>query len=247
MSLQLIIVEDEPLEKRALRQIIQRNFPEIAIVSEPSDGLEALREIEKWRPDLLFLDIGIPEIDGLTVQQKALELLPNIQSVVLTAYSDFDHVHKALTNQVVDYLVKPARSSQIVAAVQKLLNNLNSQRPTPEVAPASQNENIQKAVSYIQQNYFREIQQKDVANMLFLHPQYLSRLFKKELGMTFGEYLNNLRIEKSKELLVQTNMPIYVVASECGFTDSAYYCKKFNQLTKTTPLKYRKNRQMVNA
>ena len=120
MNLRLIIVEDEPLEKQALRHIISQNFPNIDIVAEPSDGLTALKEIEKWQPDLLFLDIGIPEIDGLTVQERAIQMFPAIRTAVLTAYSDFDHAHQALTSQVVDYLVKPARSSQIIATVNKL-------------------------------------------------------------------------------------------------------------------------------
>ena len=240
MNLRLIIVEDEPLEKQALRHIISQNFPNIDIVAEPSDGLTALKEIEKWQPDLLFLDIGIPVIDGLTVQERAIQMFPAIRTAVLTAYSDFDHAHQALTSQVVDYLVKPARSSQIIATVNKLLAALPKSVPSPKKTETA-NENIQKAISYIEQNYFRELQQKEDAGLLYIHPQYLSRLFKKELGVTFGEYLNRFRIEKAKELLLQTNMPIYVVATECGFTDAAYFCKKFHQIMATTPLRYRKN------
>ena len=95
------------------------------------------------------------------------------------------------------------------------------------------------SMRYLSQRYTMPC--KEVAGLLYIHPQYLSRLFKKELGVTFGEYLNRFRIEKAKELLLQTNMPIYVVATECGFTDAAYFCKKFHQIMATTPLRYRKN------
>lgn len=242
-NLKMMIVEDEKFEKMALHQIISKNFPYIEIVAEPSSGIEAIRLGKQLKPHILFLDIGIPEIDGLSVQKKLKGVFPDLQTIVLTAYSDFDHAHKALTYQVADYLVKPARKEVIIEAVNKVVDYF-SKTTEETVHNVNYHEAVVTAINYIEAHYAETLQLKQIAERLFLNPQYFSKLFKKEVGISLGDYLLNFRIEKAKELLETTSLPISIVSEKCGFTETAYFCKKFNSLVNTTPLKYRKAHQV---
>ncbi|MEQ2466047.1 response regulator transcription factor [Niallia hominis] len=248
MCVRLMIVEDENLEKKALRKIITSRFPEIQIVAEPSTGYEALKEAKQTKPDIIFMDIGLPELDGLSVQEELVDFLPKSQTIVLTAYSDFEYAHKALKIHVADYLLKPVRKELVIQAIDKVLSTIkNDDKPvytkeknTPILSVENSHPAIQKAIDLVTQKYKTDIKVKDIAKELYLNPQYFSRLFKKEMNISFMGYLLQYRLEKAKEMLKETDLPIYAISQKCGFTDSAYFCKKFLQQIGTTPLKYRK-------
>ena len=74
-----------------------------------------------------------------------------------------------------------------------------------------------------------------------LNPSYFSSIFKKEVGVSFSNYLNKIRIEQSKLLLKNTDSSIVEIALEVGFEDQSYFSKVFKNLTKMTPKQYRQN------
>lgn len=99
--MRVAIVEDEPLAARALRELL-RDDPTIDIVDEISDGRSAIARLNASRPDLVFLDIRLPEINGIDVL-RALEYAPLV--VFTTAYDDF--AITAFELAAIDYLLKP--------------------------------------------------------------------------------------------------------------------------------------------
>lgn len=98
---------------------------------------------------------------------------------------------------------------------------------------------IKLAKKYIIKNFNKNITLKDVAEEVYLSQNYLSELFKKELGEGFYEYLSNYRIKKAKELLLTTNLKIYEVAESIGYNDSITFGRAFKKITGTTPNKFR--------
>ncbi len=101
---------------------------------------------------------------------------------------------------------------------------------------------VRKTINYINSNFADKISLEETATKMFLSPSYFSRLFKKETGENFNHYLNIVRIEESKKLLVNKNVKIAEVAQMVGFEDQSYYTKVFKKLTKVSPLKYRENK-----
>ncbi len=99
---------------------------------------------------------------------------------------------------------------------------------------------IMPAVQYLRDNYTSECVLSDAANLCHLSVSQLRRLFHDYYGMTPKKYVTLLRISNAKRLLTSTVLPIYEVAEQCGFTDSAYFCKIFHRETGTTPNAYRK-------
>ena len=100
---------------------------------------------------------------------------------------------------------------------------------------------IQKCISYINEHYNEDINLETVANIVHLNPSYFSSIFKKEVGVSFSNYLNKIRIEQSKLLLKNTDSSIVEIALEVGFEDQSYFSKVFKNLTKMTPKQYRQN------
>lgn len=96
-----------------------------------------------------------------------------------------------------------------------------------------------KAIQYICNHYKEDIRLSDVATVAHMNPSYFSFLFKKEVGITFVDYLNGLRIEESKNLLVNTTDSILDIAVSLGFTSQNYFARIFKKKTGRTPKQYR--------
>ncbi len=98
---------------------------------------------------------------------------------------------------------------------------------------------MRKADIYMRENCTSKIMLEDVAKHVYLSPTYFSRIFKQEKGESFTKYINRLRIEKSKPLLLQQNMRMSDIAQVIGFEDQSYFTKVFKNITGVSPLTYR--------
>lgn len=103
-----------------------------------------------------------------------------------------------------------------------------------------QNETLHNIIAYVNNNYTENLTLKSLASKFYANPIYLGRIFKKETGTLFNEYLTNLRIEKSKVLLKKTNKKVYEIAEEIGFNDPNYFIAKFLKREGITPSQFRK-------
>lgn len=99
---------------------------------------------------------------------------------------------------------------------------------------------VRKAINYIKEYYSDKVSLEEIANGMNITPEYLSRLFTKELGKSFSDYLKEFRIQKAKELLVSNKLKIYEVAEKVGYSDSKYFCKVFKESTGMAPKEYMK-------
>lgn len=104
---------------------------------------------------------------------------------------------------------------------------------------SSHNFLIAKAINYIKENYYCDIDLKTVADEIYISTWYLSKLLKKETGFTFVDLLNKIRVEEAKKLLSQPQYKVYEIAQTVGFTDVPYFSKLFKKITGLTPLEYK--------
>ena len=98
---------------------------------------------------------------------------------------------------------------------------------------------IHLCMQYMDNHYYDKITLEKLAEMVYLSPSYLSRIFKKETGYTINEYLIQVRIEKAKRLLHRKDLRVTDVADAVGFDDQSYFTKVFRRMVGTTPLKYK--------
>lgn len=101
---------------------------------------------------------------------------------------------------------------------------------------------IYRAVDYVKRNYMKKITLEEVASYVYLSPSYFSKIFKEEMGRNFNSYLNHIRIEMSKRLLLDDSVVLVDVSNIVGYEDQSYFSKVFKKLTGVSPGKFRESR-----
>ena len=124
--------------------------------------------------------------------------------------------------------------SYLLLATVKRMSSMMFYRLDERVSPA-----IRNSIQYINQHYYERLTLEQVAGVVSLSPTYLSGLFKAEMGQTFTEYIMNLRIERSQQLLRQTDLPLTEISQMTGFETQQYFNRVFKKRTGMSPLKYR--------
>lgn len=104
-------------------------------------------------------------------------------------------------------------------------------------------EEIKTVLTYIKENYKDKIYIQDLAKQVNMNSQYFCRFFKKSIGRSPMEYINDYRLKQSLRLLKETDLPITEVCLECGYNNLGNFLRSFKRYTDTTPLKYRKQIQ----
>ena len=106
------------------------------------------------------------------------------------------------------------------------------------------NEYIMEIVDYINDYYQQDITLTSIAEKFFMNPSYLSDLFSKKLGVTFSNYLTNIRIEKATQFLIYTDYTLETIAEKTGFNNYRKFIRAFKRIHSITPTEYRnKNRK----
>lgn len=106
---------------------------------------------------------------------------------------------------------------------------------------------IRQAVRYIRANFTRPLSLQAISEDIYLHPTYLSNLFKKQTGLSVVDYINYCRIERAKELLVEPQNKIYWVMEMVGFVNARYFSQIFKKYTGLTPTAYKQRVYLGNA
>lgn len=99
---------------------------------------------------------------------------------------------------------------------------------------------IQKAISYMHEHYMDPLTLEKVSGYIHINPSYFSRLFYKETGESFTDYLTNYRLRMAEQLLLQTNLPVYQIADRVGYCNSKYFLKVFRKRFGMTPGEFRR-------
>ena len=99
---------------------------------------------------------------------------------------------------------------------------------------------IKEILDYIESHYKEDLSVSDLANLVHYSDSYLMKVFKQYMGKTLVSYINELRIEKSKYLLIHSDLSITEISMESGYNNSSYYIRKFQELQGITPQKFRK-------
>src|SRR5579871_4138273 len=126
--MKVLIIDDEPLARIIVKEYLQA-YPQIEIAQECNDGFEGIKAIQQHHPDLIFLDIQMPKINGF----EMLELVENPPAVIFTTAFD-EYAIRAFESHAVDYLLKPFNKERFDKAVRKWLDQ---RAAAPSAAPAA--------------------------------------------------------------------------------------------------------------
>ena len=115
--MKILLADDEKYDRETLKHIIKESFPDELEVYEAKNGREAIELSESIRPDIVIMDIKMPGIDGIQALKEISASLPNLYSIILTAYDYFDFALEAVKINVKEYLLKPFAKEEIIDKV----------------------------------------------------------------------------------------------------------------------------------
>lgn len=127
MEYTVLICDDELLERQVLASIIESSDLPLKVVGEARNGIEAVEQSEKLKPDILLIDVKMPGKDGITASAEIKKSCPKCKSIFITAYDEFEYVKKALQIGAVEYLLKPVRPDEILVLLAKTVEVLNQE------------------------------------------------------------------------------------------------------------------------
>jgi signal transduction histidine kinase/DNA-binding LacI/PurR family transcriptional regulator/AraC-like DNA-binding protein len=228
------IVDDDPQALDYYQSLIGDALPEFA-VRKIHGGAEALTRLTQETPDLVILDLMMPEVDGFQVLEHLrtngkTSLVPVI---VLTgkmlSYEDVKRLDSPRVFFQTKGILSDLESSE---GVRRALENTSS-------LPQATSRLVKQTFAYIQQNYTRALSLKELSETVGVSKSYLSRIFKEDTGLALWDYLNRFRIQKAKELLLLTDESITAVAADVGYEDVGYFGRIFRDVTGCSPRAFR--------
>lgn len=128
--MKIVVVEDEKSIRNGLCHMLPKLNPDYQVVGTASNGVEGLEVISRMRPELVIMDIQMPEMDGLTMLERLRGQGVQCKVVVLTAYSDFTYAKRAIELNIENYLLKPIRIPELQKTLENVEKTLEEERGT---------------------------------------------------------------------------------------------------------------------
>lgn len=152
----LLIVEDEQLERQAIRYIVEKYCADIDIIGETGDGDSAVDIAGAERPDIIVMDIRIPGINGLEAIKRIKRFAPECAIVILTAFDEFSYAREAVTLGAAEYLLKPVRPEELAKVLSQVVGRLKitDEKRTEE---AQLRQYLNGAMPFIQMSFIHDL------------------------------------------------------------------------------------------
>ena len=239
-KLKVLLVDDEIMIREGFKRLFDWEAHDCEVVGEAADGMEALAQIDSLRPDIVIIDINIPIMSGLKVIQLSRIKHPSIAYVIVSGYDDFSYCQQALRMKITDYILKPVNYEEFGNCIDNLKIALFEQKIAEE--PEEHEERVITLITrYLQEHLAQDVSLSVLAEEFHLNAQYISQLFKNEIGVGFLAYLTSIRMEKAKKLLVSTSLSVAEVAEQSGYGDYRVFTKVFKKTEGITPSQYRRD------
>lgn len=226
----VMIIDDEMAARRLLQASIDWKSLDMEVVGEAASGIEAINIIDELRPDIVFVDISMPFMNGIEFTQLATKRYPDLMIIILTGFDDFEYARQCIRLQVVEYMLKPIVRQEVTEVLTKIKENLDKRNVrTQEIGQVITPSAIEQITQYLRDNFTdSNINLSSVAQHFGFNPSYLSRKFKQETGKSFIEFLIECRMERAIGLAGTSNK-MFCTADAVGIPDPNYFGRCFKK------------------
>jgi signal transduction histidine kinase/AraC-like DNA-binding protein len=231
----VLIVDDDPQARELYRGIVAKGFPGYPIRTA-NDGAAALVAMAEETPCLVILDLMMPEVDGFEVLDWMRANPKTRQNPVLVLTGrmlTLEDIKRLEQHALVTFQGKGVLSEEETAA------SLHRLLIGEDALPPHTSGLVKRAIAYLHRNYNQPLSRQQIAKAIGVSENYLSHIFRRELGLSPWEYLTRYRIKRAKELLNRTSDSITSVAFQVGFNDPAYFSRVFRKQVGLSPSAFR--------
>ena len=236
----VIIVDNDVWNAERLRKRfinLEKPYQIVEIFDNGEDALLYLQD-DPTKVDFLITDICMPGFPGLELIEQMRKINKQLQCIILSAQKVFEYALKAIELGVVRYLLKPIDMENLIQVMDSLTFK-------PLDIDQSENDlNLSKEVKFVKREIdlgFRNVDMNKIAEKLGYSKEYLYRIFRKEMGISVNNYLQNVRLEKAKEYMSETSKyKIYEICEMVGYEDQVYFSKIFKKKYKISPKDFQK-------
>ena len=241
MKCKLLVAEDELIERKVLCKTLQKYLGDLISLYEAKNGREAMELFAREAPQVAVLDIEMPGFTGLEVARKIRETDKNCAILFLTGFDKFDYARQAISVRAMEYLLKPYNEQELVFAVEEAIRQVSVQLPVrPEEDGDMRTAIIRAEIgSFIDAHYREDISMQDAAAALRYSDAYFCKLFKQCFKVNFSAYLNEYRVNRARQLMLDPRLNMKDIGAAVGYSDANYFTRVFKRLTGQTPSEYR--------
>lgn len=246
----VVVIEDEEAIRKGIIMSIDFSALNCILIGEAGNGVEGIKLIQEKKPDIVITDVTMPLMSGIEMIEQTLEY--NYTSIIISGYDEFSYAKKAIKLGVCDYLMKPIDKEELNNVIQSIVSGFDlSSKISGLLKEKNQIEHIQlletlnkedhlvdKIMEYINLHYSEKIFLSDIADVLNYSESLLSKRFRRVTQMTFNEYLNRFRIQKSIEYMKKGTYGLTEISDICGFSDYKYFSTVFKKYTGYTPSQF---------
>ncbi len=249
-SHELFILRDQNAQQNYISSYIStlkadenhRTYPmekenELFTAISQGDSISASRILNELLGHIFFYTSGTDEINT-----RILELLVVLSRAAINGGANAQQIF-SITHQYMKDMQHLTNQEDLTHWLADSLSRF--MRHVFDIMDVKHTEAMHKVKEYMNCNYTRKLTLEEAASVVGYSPAYFSRIFKDEMGTTFKEALNAIRIERSKQLLLSSSASISEVCSMVGFNDQSYYCKVFKRLSGVTPDRFRKRSRRI--
>lgn len=250
----VIIVEDEELILRGLTYSIPWADIDCVVVGQGRNGVEGVEQIKLHQPDIVVADINMPIMSGTDMLRETYADFC-YSAIILSGYSNFDYAKNAMESGAIRYLLKPVKRQELFDAVEEAKEQCNIRRTWfahkkdkkewqsfhMNLEPISNKETdpvVQAMLDFAEKNYKEKVTLQSVSDHLNYSIAFLNKSFKKQMGTTFIEYLNRLRIQKAMDLIKAGKTPLQDISWQCGIGEYKYFKIVFKKYIGCSPKEY---------
>ncbi|MFN7086359.1 MAG: response regulator [Burkholderiales bacterium] len=188
MTIRVLLADDHTIMREGLRVLLSRSA-DISVVGEAATGSEAVRQAQDLRPDVIVMDIAMPELNGIEAARMIHARLPAIRVVILSMHSTSEHVYRALEAGATGYLLKEVAGNEVIAAIRTVHEGRQYLSTGLEMSgrgaafAASPLERLSARERQVLQLVVEGHSSSEIASLVHLSPKsidtYRSRLMKK--------------------------------------------------------------------
>jgi len=231
----VMIIDDEIAVRKRLQATIAWEALGLEVVCEAASGIEAINVIDDVNPDIVFVDVCMPFMNGIEFTRVATARYPDLMVIVLTGFDDFEYARQCVSLPVVEYMLKPIVRKDVEKVLKKVVEKMNERKTDAGLVETEEeginSYEVQQIAKYLRENYKDSaINLTSVAQQFGFNACYLSRKFKREMGMSFLEYLMKCRMERAIELK-KSSYKMFETANEVGIPDPNYFGRCFKKYT----------------